>query len=112
MKDEACGDQIVDFVGLRPKCYSFKTEYSGVKKCKGVKKGVVKKRITHEDYVNVLKSGKEQFRTMNCLRSSKHEIGTLCVNKIALSGKDDKRVILKDGISTLALGHWRMSEVN
>ena len=112
MKDEACGDQIVDFVGLRAKCYSFKTETFGIKKCKGVKKGVIKKRITHEDYVKVLESGKEQLRTMNCFRSKRHEIGTLCINKIALSANDDKRIVLKDGISTLALGHWRSIKKN
>ena len=43
---------------------------------------------------------------MNVIRSHKHEIFTEEVNKIALSAADDKRVILKDGIHTLAYGHW------
>ena len=46
------------------------------------------------------------MRKMNCLRSEKHEIFSETVNKIALSANDDKRVILKDGISTRAHGHW------
>ena len=111
MKDEAAGKQIVDFVGLRAKCYSFMLdEEKGTKKCKGVKKNVVKRKITHEDYVQVLQGGKRQLRTMNLLKSSKHEIGTYCMNKVALSAEDDKRIIRKDGISTYAWGHWDRSE--
>ena len=30
------------------------------------------------------------------------------VNKVALSPKDDKRVIMEDGIHTLAYGHYRL----
>ena len=29
------------------------------------------------------------------------------IKKVALSPKDDKRVILSDGIRTLPIGHWR-----
>ena len=29
------------------------------------------------------------------------------INKVALSPKDDKRVILSDGVRTLPIGHWR-----
>ena len=70
---------------------------------------MVKKRITHEDYVEVLQSGKRLLRTMNLFRSSKHEIGTYCMNKIALSAEDDKRIIRKDGISTYAWGFSHFS---
>ena len=43
-KDEVAGKQITYFVGLRPKLYSFKIEESKkVRKCKGIKKNVVKK---------------------------------------------------------------------
>ena len=43
-KDEACGKQIVEFVGLRAKLYSYKM-FDGFedKKCKGVTK-IIKKR--------------------------------------------------------------------
>ena len=44
---------------------------------------------------------------MNIIRSHKHEIYSEQINKIALSCEDDKRVILKDGIHTLAHGHRR-----
>ena len=54
-KDEVNGNVINEFVGLRAKLYSYKMfvgEES--KKCKGVKKSVVKKSITHEDYKRCL----------------------------------------------------------
>ena len=78
------------------------------KKCKGVKKSVVKKSITHEDYKTCLFTGKEQLRKMNVIRSHKHDIYTEEVNKVALSSNDDKRYILEDGIDTLAWGHYRI----
>ena len=50
-KDEAAGRIMEEFVGLRAKLYSYKMfEGEESKKCKGIKKIVVKKSITHEDY--------------------------------------------------------------
>ena len=67
-KDEA----IDEFVGLRAKSYSYKMlEGEESKKCKGVKKSVFKKSITHEDYKKCLFTGKEQLRKMNIIRSHK-----------------------------------------
>jgi hypothetical protein len=69
-KDEAGSMQIEEFVGLRAKLYSYKMATGKEeKKCKGVKKAVVKKSITHEDYKNCLLTGEEQLRKMNVIRS-------------------------------------------
>ena len=66
MKDEEEGKQITEFVGLRSKLYAYKIDDgSETKKCKGVKKYVVKKKITLEDYKNCLFTKKEKQRTMN-----------------------------------------------
>ena len=109
-KDEAAGKCIEEFVGLRSKLYSFKMiEGEESKKCKGVKKSVVKKSITHEDYKTCLFTGKQQLRKMNVIRSYDHEIYTEEVNKVALSADDDKRYILEDGIHTLA---WWQYKIN
>ena len=109
MKDEAAGKQIEEFVGLRAKLHSYKMfEGNAHKKCKGVKKNVVEKKITHDDYKACLLNGKAVHRTMNVIRSYKHDMYTE-VNKIALTADDDKRVIMEDGIHTLALGHFRQS---
>ena len=108
-KDEVNGDIIDEFLGLRAKLYSYKMFYGEEsKKCKGVKKSVVKKSITHEDYKTCLLTGKEQLRKQNIIRSYEHEVYTEEVNKVALSANDDKRYILEDGINTLALGHYRI----
>ena len=65
----------------------------------------VEKNITFDDYRKCLFSGTEQHRTMNVIRSRGHEIYTETLNKIALSANDDKRIIMVDGIHTLAYGH-------
>ena len=103
-KDEVAGKQITHFVGLRPKLYSFKIEDTrDVSKCKGVKKNVVKKEITFEDYVDCLFSGQKQNRSMKIIRSENHDIYSKEVNKVALSNEDDKRIVLENKINTLAL---------
>ena len=51
MKDELRGKIMTEFVALRPKLYSYKVlDGSEDKKCKGIKKCVVKKTLTFEDY--------------------------------------------------------------
>ena len=110
MKDKVGGEIIDEFVGLRPKLYSYKMhEGEETKKCKGIKKSVVKKSITHQEYKKCLFTGKQQLRKMNLIRSHKHEIFTEEVNKVALCPNDDKRHILEDGVHKLALGHYRIS---
>ena len=110
-KDEAAGKNIKEFVALRSKLYSFIMEDGGEnKRCKGVKKQVVESSIAHEDYKTCLITGKEQLRKQNIIRSYNHEVYTEEVNKVALSAADDKRYILKDGIHTLAWGHYKIKD--
>ena len=52
MKDELGGEIMKEFVTLRPKMYSYKVGNSESKKCKGIKKCVVKKTISFNDYKN------------------------------------------------------------
>jgi hypothetical protein len=108
-KDEACGKQIVKFVGLRAKLYSYiMLEGDEHKKCKGVKKKTVEKTLTFDDYETCLFSRTQQLRKMNVIRSHGHEIYTEELNKVALSADDDKRIIMEDGIHTLAHGHYKL----
>ena len=106
-KDETGGKLIEEFVGLRSKLYSYKLHDKEHKRCKGVKKNVVAKSITHEDYKNCLRTKNEQLRKMNVIRSHLHDIYTEQINKVALSADDDKRIILEDGVSTLSYGHYK-----
>jgi len=55
------------------------------KKCKGIKKNVVQKTITHDNYRNCLFIVKNQLRQMNVIRSHIHDIYTEEVNKVALA---------------------------
>ena len=103
-KDEVAGKQITHFVGLRPKLYSFKIEnWMEVRKCKGIKKNVVKKGINFEDYVKCLFSSEKQMKTMKIIRSENHDIFSKEVNKVALSCDDNKSIINKNKVNTLAI---------
>ena len=45
------------------------------------------------------------------LRSHLHDVYTKEINKVALSADDDKRVIMKDGIVTLAHGYYGLTSM-
>ena len=105
MKDELGGGIMSEFVTLRLKMYAYKVGGSESKKCKGIKKCVVKKTISFEDYKNCLFGGDPSYRSQLMLRSLKHEVRTLEVNKLALSRDDDKHIVV-NGIDSFARGHW------
>ena len=107
MKDELGGEIMREFVSLRPKMYSYKVGNSEPKKCKGIKKCVVKKTISFDDYKKCLFSGERTHRSQLLFRSRKHEVKTLDVNKLALSREDDKRITI-NGVASYARGHYRV----
>ena len=110
MKDELGGAIMTEFVALRPKLYSSKKlDGSEDKKCKRIKKCVVKKTLTFEDYKTCLFNDSAEYRSQLMFRLSKHEVHTIEVNKVALNRDDDKRIFEKDGISTFARGHKDLS---
>ena len=107
-KDENAGKPVLEFVGLRAKMYSMKTEDGKEKKtAQGVKRPVLAKEINHEDYKIRLFTKQECEHKMISLRSEKHKMFTLEQTKKSLSPFDDKRYILEDGYATRAHGHWR-----
>lgn len=117
-KDESVGIPIVEFVGLRPKLYTYRTtndEYLvkkrklTLKKAKGISKPVVKHNITFQEYKDCLLQSKKVRKNMVVFRSKKHCVETVNVNKLALSAGDDKRHICTDGISTVPYGHYSLS---
>ena len=96
MKDELGGKIMTEFVPLRPKLYSYKKlDGSEDKKCKGIKKCVVKKTLTFEDYKTCLFNDSTEYRSQLMFRSSKHEVRTIEVNKVALN-RDEIRGFLKE----------------
>ena len=110
MKEELRGKIMTEFMALRPKLYSYKKlGCSEDKKCKGIKKCVVKKTLTFEDYKTCLFNDSTEYRSQLMFRSAKHEVHTIEVNKVTLNRDDDKRISRKDGISTFARGHKDLS---
>ena len=85
--------------------YSYKVGNSEPKKCKGIKKCVVKKTISFDDYKRCLLSGEQSHRSQLLFRSRKHEVKTLEVNKLALSSKDDKRISINE-VASYTIGHY------
>ena len=61
MKDELGGGIMKEFVTLRPKMHAYKVGSSESKKFKGIKKCVVKKTISFEDYKNCLFGGESSY---------------------------------------------------
>ena len=71
-------------------------------------KNVKNRSIALDHYPECLLSSKEQHRKMNVIRSHCREIYTEEINKIALSSDVDKRVIMAEGIHTIAYGHTNL----
>lgn len=113
LKDELNGQIFEEFVGLRSKMYSLKVykKDEDICKAKGLAKSV-KRTLSLEDYRECLLSGEPLKKKQNLIRSQKHNVYTVEQNKTALDLHDDKRHICSDGISTLALGHYSLSEVH
>ena len=110
MKDELGGNIMTEFMALRPTLYSYKElDGSEDKKCQGIKKCIVKKTLTFEDYKTCLFNNSTEYRPQLMLISSKHEVHTTEVHKVALNRDDDKRISRKDRISTFARGHKDLS---
>ena len=111
-KDEANGAQITEFVGLRPKMYSFlinKETPEEKHTAKGIQMAVSKK-LKHADFLSQLNNPHEN-RFMNWRIGSKlHELYTIQTEKRGLCSFDDKRVLMEDGISSLAYGHYGITE--
>ena len=105
MKDEPGGEIMTEFVTLRPKMYAYKTGSAESKKCKRIKKCVVCKTISFEDYKACLFGGGSSYRSQLMFRSLRHEVRTLEVNKLALS-RDDDKILTVNGIASLARGHY------
>ena len=48
---------------------------------KGIKKQVIKKNITHDNYKEVLFNNKQMQHTMKTIRSKNHQLGSFELNK-------------------------------
>ena len=107
MKDELGGEIMKEFVSLKPKMYSYRVGNTEPKKCKGIKKCVIEKTITFEDYKKCLFEGRNVYKSQLLFRSDKHKVKILEVNKLALNSQDNKRISI-DGTASYAMGHHKV----
>ena len=98
IKDELGGGIITEFVALRPKAYSYKTNDNiELKKAKGTKQCVVK---SFNDYKNCLFANAKFLMSQQRFKSENHIVYTENINKIALSYNDDKRFVASNRIES------------
>ena len=108
-KDEACGIQIIEFIGLKSKMYSYvKDNEKGGRTAKGIKKNVIKNNIKHEDYKNTLINNEQMHHKMKTIRSQRYQLGSYEINKVSLSCFNDKCYIHNNGMSSFAYGHYKI----
>ncbi|XP_067673083.1 uncharacterized protein [Haliotis asinina] len=109
MKDEAGGNIILEFCGLKSKMYSFlmqnDKELMEKKTAKGIKKSVIKKFLRHEMFRDCLFDGKPVSCSFNLIRSHNNTLYTEHHTKVALTAIDNKRFILEDGIYSVPYGY-------
>ena len=84
MEDKLGGKIMTEFITSRSKSYAYKYNSKEEKKCKGIKKCVIKKTLKFNDYINCLLSDKNDYRSQLMFRSTKHEIHMIEINKVAL----------------------------
>ena len=105
MKDELGGEIITEFIALRPKTYSYLTDNDKIdKKAKGTMKCVTKKMIKFDDYKKCLLNDKVILKSQQRFISTKHDVYTENVNKVALSNDDDKRIVSSNKITSYPYG--------
>ena len=104
MKDELGGEIITEFIALRPKTYLTDNDKIDTK-AKGTKKCIIKKMIKFDDYEKCLLNDKVILKSQQRFISTKHDVYTEDVNKIALSNDDDKRIVSSDKITSYPYGY-------
>jgi hypothetical protein len=129
-KDETHGQPIVEYVGLKPKMYAYRTMLTHAalraplaspgdmtpsqmqtvvtKRAKGVPRAALRSTVSLEDYGAVLQGAGRVNVRAHSIRSWQHTLHTIRTDKVALSAFDSKRYVVDDGVGTLAYGHHRI----
>ena len=93
MTDETAATAIAEFVGLKPKIYSYLVDKNNEHKRAKVLNKNVFVTINHNEYKDVLLNKKLSRHSMNEIQRKDHIIGTYEIDKISLSCFDDKTYI-------------------
>ena len=96
---------MTELFGLRTKTWAYLIDDdSEHKKGKGTKKCVIKQKLMVKNYKNCLFNDKTILKSQQRFKSDHYDVYTEEVNKIALSGDDDKRLQIFDKITTYPYG--------
>ncbi|CAH2001064.1 unnamed protein product [Acanthoscelides obtectus] len=76
-----------------------------MKRAKGVKKSVIQKQLSGNDYKRIIEGGGRVLRNMHTFKSKLHYVYTEVKNKVALAHHDAKRFIIPNTTKTLSWGH-------
>jgi len=100
-KDETAGKKITEFVGLRPKMYSYTvhgdTKPDSHHRAKGIAVATSKK-LKHQDYLDQLNLPHETRLPNRRIGYKLHKLHSLEIQKRGLCAFDDKRFLLEDGV--------------
>ena len=115
-KDEFAGKQkCLEFIGLRSKCYSLKlidlldnVKLSDKKVCKGLGKTAIKNDLKFEHYKNCLFENQLMRNQFFAIRSQKHQLKTVLINKLALSYIDTKRWLYPCSLHSVPYGSYQI----
>ena len=91
--DECPGMKIVSAVAVRSKVYSLQMIphiKRNLKRCKGVKRHVIRKTLRHEDFLDRI----NKYINFYSINSKKHRLSTFKKTKLGLSGFYDKKFVL------------------
>ena len=124
--DEKPTEVIKEVIALKPKMYSVLSKKLMCRKADDSRhqcdqkcfhghavtaKGITKasqKLIRHEDYRHVLTNQSTTMTKTKTIRSFNNRLYSIVVQKRGLSGFDDKKFVLDDGICTLSYGHYTL----
>ena len=111
IKDEAEGHAFMEWVLLKPKCYSMKA-YTGKDKrrAKGVRRFTLAHAICHDDYLKAFQDQVSFAHLQRRIGSERHQNYTLQYEKQTLTFWEDKRAWVEENVSVPYGNHGLTSE--
>ena len=104
-KGKLAGKIVKEFCAVRAKTYTHLMNGDiEKKKAKGIKKCIIKPKLMFQIYKDSLFNNKTILQSELRVKSDHHDVYTEEVNKIALSGNDDKRLQTFDKVTTYQYG--------
>ena len=109
-KDELQGKKLLEYVGIRSKCYALRMEGDElITKAKSVREGY-KAKIPFSLFKKCINEINRVSLTQYHITSKNHNVKTTKVKKVALSSMDDKRYLRNCGVHSFAFGSSQIEE--